>query len=133
MPAHRVFGDGTMADTVGHFVRTGWVHVRPPDGDALAARLRAWADEVATWPDGGGWLHYRELTETGPALCRTENLVPHHDGLRSLLCSGSLVDLAGALLGERCARPALAGRRRRVHPSRRRGVDDVGASTGARR
>ena len=41
-----------------------------------------WADEVAAWPDGGGWLHHRELTDAGPALCRTENLVPHHEGLR---------------------------------------------------
>jgi hypothetical protein len=98
--AHRVFGDGTAADAVGHFVRTGWVHIRPPECDALAARLQAWADDVAAWPDAGGWLHYREQTEAGPALCRTENLVPHHQGLRSLLCSGSLVDAAGALLGE---------------------------------
>ncbi|MHB8661130.1 MAG: phytanoyl-CoA dioxygenase family protein [Acidimicrobiales bacterium] len=51
-------------------------------------------------PDGVGWLHHRELTDQGPALCRTENLVPYHDGLRALLCSGSLVDVAGALLGE---------------------------------
>ncbi|MGH9112919.1 MAG: hypothetical protein ACRDZN_11585 [Acidimicrobiales bacterium] len=65
---------------------------------------------MATWPDGGGWLHYRELTETGPALCRTENLEPHHDGLRSLLCSGSLVDLAGALLGERAVHTTGFGR-----------------------
>ena len=100
MAEHRVFDDGTAAGAVGHFRRTGWVHVRSPDGDALAARLRAWADEVAAWPDGGGWLHHRELTEAGPALCRTENLVPHHEGLRSLLCAGPLLEVAGAVLGE---------------------------------
>jgi hypothetical protein len=100
MGTHRVFEDGTGADVVEHFVRTGWVHVRPADGDAWALRLQAWADEVAAWPDGGGWLHHRELTDTGPALCRTENMVPHHAGLRSMLCSGVLVDVAGALLGE---------------------------------
>jgi hypothetical protein len=97
---HRVFQDGTESDAVGHFVREGWVHVRPPDGDARARRLQEWADEVAAWPDDGGWLHHRELTDAGPALCRTENLVPHHEGLRSVLCSGALVDIAGALLGE---------------------------------
>lgn len=101
MSALSVFGDGTRVDAVRHFASTGWVHVRPPDGEALAARLQAWAAEVAAWPDdAGGWLHHRELTEAGPALCRTENLVPHHGGLRSLLCSGSLVAVAGALLGE---------------------------------
>jgi Phytanoyl-CoA dioxygenase (PhyH) len=97
---HRVFEDGTGADAVEHFVRTGWVHVRPADGDSRALRLQVWADEVAAWPDGGGWLHHRELTDAGPALCRTENMVPHHAGLRSMLCSGVLVDVAGALLGE---------------------------------
>ena len=100
MRTRPVFQDGTHADAVAHFVHAGWVHVRSADGEAWARRLQAWADEVAAWPDGGGWLHHRELTDTGPALCRTENLVPHHGGLRSLLCSGALVDVAGSLLGE---------------------------------
>jgi ectoine hydroxylase-related dioxygenase (phytanoyl-CoA dioxygenase family) len=100
MDSQRVFEDGTRSEAVGHFARHGWVHLRPVDGDAWALRLQAWADEVAAWPDGGGWLHHRELTDAGAALCRTENLVPHHEGLRSMLCSGPLVDVAGALLGE---------------------------------
>jgi 2-aminoethylphosphonate dioxygenase len=100
MVTHRVFGGGAGAEAVGHFGRHGWVHLQPVDGDAWARRLQAWADEVAAWPDGGGWLHHRELTDAGPALCRTENVVPYHDGLRSMLCSGALVDVAGALLGE---------------------------------
>jgi len=103
--SHLVFGDGTADAAVAHFQRHGWVHVRPENGPELGAQLQRWADEVAGWPDGdgfgdGGWLHYRELTDNGPALCRSENLVPHHDGLRSLLCAGSLTDTAGALLGE---------------------------------
>jgi Phytanoyl-CoA dioxygenase (PhyH) len=105
MAPHRVFADGTDRAAVAHFERHGWVHVRPDDRDVLGARLQHWADEVAAWPDGdgfgdGGWLHYRELTDAGPALCRSENLVPHHAGLRTLLCEGALTDTAGALLGE---------------------------------
>ena len=100
MPVSPVFADGTAADAVDHFVRTGWVHVRPPGAGRLAARLQAWAGEVSAWPDGGGWLHHRELTDDGPALCRSENLVPHHEGLRTLLCAGALLATAGALLGE---------------------------------
>jgi hypothetical protein len=96
-----VFADGASRHAVDHFARAGWVHVRPPGAGRLAARLQAWADEVAAWPDdGGGWLHHRELTDDGPALCRSENLVPHHEGLRALLCSGDLLATAGALLGE---------------------------------
>jgi hypothetical protein len=98
--AHPVFGDGTVAEAVAHFRRTGWVHVRPPGADGLAARLQAWAEDVGGWPDGGGWLHHREMTAHGPALCRTENLVPHHAGLRKLLTTGPLAATAGALLGE---------------------------------
>jgi hypothetical protein len=98
---HAVFADGTEGAAVAHFRREGWVHVRRPGAEALAARLQAWADDVAGWPDdGGGWLAYRELTDAGPALCRTENLAPHHDGLRALLCTGALPAEAGALLGE---------------------------------
>ena len=94
-----MFADGTDGAAVAHFRREGWVHVRRPGAEALAARLQAWADDVARWPDGGGgWLAYRELTDGGPALCRTENLVPHHAGLRALLCTGALPAEAGALL-----------------------------------
>ena len=99
-----VFADGTSVAAVAHFRRTGWAHVRPADGPLLARDLRAWADEVSAWgdaPEGpGGWLQYRELTDHGPVLCRSENLVPHHAGLRGLLCSGTPVATAGALLGE---------------------------------
>jgi hypothetical protein len=97
---HAAFTDGTGDDAVDHFATAGWVHVRLPGADDLAHRLRTWADEVASWPDDGGWLQHRELTERGPVLCRTENLVPHHAGLRALLCDGVLVRTAGALLGE---------------------------------
>jgi ectoine hydroxylase-related dioxygenase (phytanoyl-CoA dioxygenase family) len=55
---------------------------------------------VADWPDGGGWLHHRELTDRGPQLCRTEGFVPHHAGLRALLTEGPLLAIASALLGE---------------------------------
>jgi hypothetical protein len=99
-----VFEDGTSAAAVAHFHRAGWVQLRPADGDGLARDLRAWADEVSAWGDApkgpGGWLQYREMTDRGPALCRSENLVPHHAGLRALLCAGTLVATAGALLGE---------------------------------
>ena len=62
--------------------------------------LQRWVREVASWPDGGGWLHHREMTESGPALCRSENLIPFHAGLRRLLTTGALLETASALLGE---------------------------------
>jgi hypothetical protein len=82
---------------VEHFTREGWLLTRSHDDvDAVVT----WVDEVAGWPDDGPWLHHRELTEAGPQLCRTENFVPFHDGLRALLTTGPMLATASALLGE---------------------------------
>ena len=83
---------------VTHFIEHGWVLTRShPNPDQVAR----WVDEVAAWPDADGpWLHHRELTDDGPKLCRTENFVPFHDGLRALLTTGSMLATASALLGE---------------------------------
>src|SRR3954451_6266861 len=98
----RRYGSRVIADgaAVAHFERSGWVLL-----DVLGAQdvdqRRVWVDEVASWPDGGGeWLHYREMTDDGPKLCRTENFVPFHGGLRALLCAGEVLGAASALLGE---------------------------------
>ena len=83
-----------------HFAEHGWVAV-----DALApieqAALTEWVDEIAVRPDGDeGILQHFEGTDDGPLLCRSENFVPAHAGLRALLCAGAMLEVAGALLGE---------------------------------
>jgi hypothetical protein len=88
-----------LDDAVRHFAEHGWAvvdAVRP----ATVAQLPAWVDEVAGLPDTTGVLQHREATDRGPQLCRSENFVPVHAGLRDLLCSGRVVEVAGALLGE---------------------------------
>ncbi|MCU1351178.1 MAG: Phytanoyl-CoA dioxygenase (PhyH) [Acidimicrobiales bacterium] len=91
---------GADEAAVAHFAEHGWLLTETLDVDGLAD-LRAWVDDVAAWPDAdAGWLHYRELTDDGPKLCRSENLIPFHDGLRTLLTSGAMVAVASALLGE---------------------------------
>jgi hypothetical protein len=83
---------------VDYFREHGWVRATLPADPAV---LVAWVEEVAAWPeDGGPWLHHRELTDAGPRLCRTENFVPFHEGLRALLTTGPMLDAASALLGE---------------------------------
>ena len=87
-------------DAVSFFAETGWLLVQTLDADGVD-RLQSWVDEVASWPEADGqWLHYREMTDTGPALCRTENFVPFHPGLREFLTTGALLDTASALLAE---------------------------------
>jgi len=82
-----------------HFDEFGWVltdDVAPHE----VQPLQRWVDEVASWPIGGGeWLHHRELTDSGPQLCRSENFVPFHDDLRALL-TVRLAATASLLLGE---------------------------------
>ena len=91
--------DRADAEAVEFFRTNGWVMTRTLD-DAGAARLRTWVDEIMAWPDEGPWIHYREMTDTGPQLCRTENFVPYHEGIRALLTEGSMLEAASALLGE---------------------------------
>ena len=98
---HRLALAGPSGDeSSAHFAEHGWLLTRDLDDDGVADLAR-WVDEVASWPDDGdGWLHYRELTDDGPKLCRTENFVPFHEGLRSLLKTGAMLATASALLGE---------------------------------
>jgi hypothetical protein len=78
----------------------GWLLLHTLDPEGLE-QVRTWVDEITAWPDGeGDWLHYREMTDHGAKLCRTENFVPFHDGMRALLCDGALAGVAGRLLGE---------------------------------
>ncbi len=88
------------AHLVEHFREHGWVLV-----DALPAAtqraLGSWVDEVASWPpDTGDWLQHFELTDSGPALCRSENFTPFHAELGHLLRDGAMLEIASALLDE---------------------------------
>ena len=85
---------------VAFFDKHGWALI-----DAFSAdesdRLREWVDDVASWDETTTrCLHYREMTDDGPKLCRTENFVPFHEGLRTLLTQGRVVEIASLLLGE---------------------------------
>jgi len=89
-----------MDSVVEHFCTEGWVLTDTLEASGLA-ELRAWVDDIASWPlDGDGWLQHQEMTNDGPQLCRSENLIPFHAGLRELLTTGSVPDTAGLLLGE---------------------------------
>ncbi len=91
----------TIGAGVDHFREKGWLLTRTLEGETAVAELQAWVDEVAAWPDADGeWMHHRELTDDGPKLCRSENIIPFHAGLRELLTAGSMLATASALLGE---------------------------------
>lgn len=82
-----------------HFAEFGWVLTADIAPNEVGV-LQQWVDEVAAWPVGAGdWMHHHELTDDGPQLCRTENFIPFHDGLRALL-GERLALTASLLLGE---------------------------------
>jgi hypothetical protein len=95
--AHAVDARDAMRE---HFRTHGWVAVDALPPTTVAA-LPGYVDEVAALPDGaGGVLQHFEGTDAGPLLCRSENFVPVHAGLRELLCTGPLPEIAATLLGE---------------------------------
>ena len=83
-----------------HFTDHGWVVV-----DALSPRARRalprWADEVAALPDGDRRAPAPgSAPSTGRSCAAARTSCPSHAELRTLLCTGTLLDVAGALLGE---------------------------------
>ena len=85
-----------------HFVTHGWVKVDHLLG-CTVLELQQAVDEVAALPEGGPWLHHREMTDSGPKLARTENFLPFSPLLNRVLADGAIARVAGELLGE----PAL--------------------------
>eukprot|EP00042_Codosiga_hollandica_P014311 m.32955 g.32955 ORF g.32955 m.32955 type:complete len:261 (+) comp42672_c0_seq1:270-1052(+) len=86
-------------DQIDFFRTNGWLLT-----DTLTSKkteIQQWVDEIASWPlKGGDWLHYREQTETGPKLCRTENFTPFHKGMYDALRTGEVIEIVSALMGE---------------------------------
>ena len=74
------------------------------DGEGVEA-LRAATATVQSWPAGSHvWGHYAEQTDSGPAICRTENVSACHPSLADLV-DGPLRSLAAEVAG--CAMVAF--------------------------
>lgn len=86
-------------EQVAAYLANGWLVISPFTAGEIS-RIASMVDEVQSWDDTGSWMHHREMTDQGPRLCRTENFVPFHTGLRALLTEGVLPGAAGELLGE---------------------------------
>ena len=83
------------------FARDGWLVLKGAVGAEELEQLGAWLRQVEDWAelDGPG-LHHFEQTDAGPRLARSEDLVPHHPGLRGFIAEGPLLDRVGELFGE---------------------------------
>ncbi len=89
------------AEQLAAFHRDGWLVLSGALDATTLERLSAWVQQVEDWAelDGPG-LHHFEATEHGPRLARSEDLVPHHPGLRAFIAEGDLLRRVGDLLGE---------------------------------
>jgi len=93
-------------DQIKQFHADGFIVIRAEDlwtKDELELLVNSTA-EVDQWPDQAGkWMKYYEK-QLGPQgeklLCRIENFVDYHAGMKSLLCGEKLVSLSSQLFGE---------------------------------
>lgn len=88
-------------DQLATFHRQGWLVLRGAVDPATIADLNVWAEQAHDWAhlDGPG-LHHFEQTDAGPVIARSEDLVPHHPGLRRFICEADVIAWVGELLGE---------------------------------
>ena len=85
-----------------NFWRTnGYLRIPGFFSDSVVAALRQWVSEIENWKhDPGRWMHHYESVSDGTRLSRTENFIPHHEGMKSTLTSGKVLDVISELTGE---------------------------------
>ncbi|MFQ6016814.1 MAG: phytanoyl-CoA dioxygenase family protein [Kiloniellaceae bacterium] len=86
------------------FRRDGFVVVPGFFEAAEMARMTAWVDEVAAWPEAPGrhMVYYEDsLAAPGKRVVqRIEDLTPYHAGFRDLFTRGRMIGAVSELLGE---------------------------------
>lgn len=74
----------------------------PFDPEGLA-QLTEWTEELQHWPETPGrWMKYFERGGSGNErqLCRVENFLPYHDGLRGLIEGSEVLSILETLMEE---------------------------------
>ena len=80
----------------------GYLRISGFFSDNEVAALRQWVSEIENWKhDPGRWIHHYESVSDGTRLSRTEDFIPHHEGMKSTLTSGKVPDVISELTGER--------------------------------
>ena len=87
------------------YMRDGFVVLKDALSPALKQQCVKWSDEIQNWnaEEKGKWMIYYETVDGKETLCRTENILPYHEGMRKLLCEGELKRITDDLLGEEAA------------------------------
>jgi hypothetical protein len=83
----------------------GFLHLPRLLESTVRLQLTGWVEELSTLPPGGGrpespiLQHFEQLGDE-VALARTENLVPNHEGIRSMVTMGPIPASGSLLMGE---------------------------------
>jgi len=75
------------AEQIDFYNQNGWLITDLFDRN-LIGEIKTWINEVQSWDDNGA------------QKCRTEYFTPFHPQLRAMLCDGTMLEVASALLGE---------------------------------
>ena len=79
----------------------GYLRIPGFFSDSEVTALRQWVAEIESWkqnPDR--WLHHYESVSDGTRLSRTEDFIPYHEGMKSTLTGGKVLDVISELTGE---------------------------------
>ena len=69
--------------------------------DSEVAELRKWVAEIEGWEqDPDRWLHHYESVSDGTRLSRTEDFIPYHEGMKSTLTAGKVLEVISELAGD---------------------------------
>ena len=77
--------------------------LRNPMNGPQVDTLKGWADDLIEWPERAGkWMKYFEESaiDGERLLCRVENFIPFHDGLRDFICGEMVYGILASLMQE---------------------------------
>ncbi len=78
--------------------RNRYLHIRDSLAPRVAESLLSWTEELGAWPEvPGKWMKYFEAPRL---LCRVENFIPYHEGLRAFLTDDTMMKIVSELMGE---------------------------------
>nr|D0E8I4.1 RecName: Full=2-aminoethylphosphonate dioxygenase; AltName: Full=2-oxoglutarate dioxygensase; AltName: Full=Alpha-ketoglutarate/Fe(II)-dependent dioxygenase PhnY [uncultured bacterium HF130_AEPn_1]ACU83549.1 2-oxoglutarate dependent dioxygenase PhnY [uncultured bacterium HF130_AEPn_1] len=81
----------------------GFVHLKGFLNEALAQDIKDWTQELYEWEEAPGkWMKYFETSsDTGERLlCRVENFIDYHKGIKGFLCGEMIYGMVSELMGE---------------------------------
>lgn len=89
-------------EQIRHFQDNGWVAISGALDPITLEALQAWVGQVSDWghEDGPGLHHFEQTGEGSVRIARSEDLIPHHPGLRGFICGEPLLERLGQLFGE---------------------------------